>query len=128
MRRRLPEPLLELGRLRPAAVHDDDAARPSRASARDVARRSPASCGRCDDLAAELMTTSRARRAHGQPPGSSSVSLSSRPSIRFIDWIAWPAPPLIRLSVDREARDDARAVARPRRPSCEADLGVVRAR
>ena len=36
---------------------------------------------------------------HGYPPTSSSVVRSSQPSIRFIDWIACPAPPLIRLSV-----------------------------
>ncbi len=36
---------------------------------------------------------------YGHGPGSSSDAVSATPSIRFMFWIAWPAPPLIRLSV-----------------------------
>ena len=42
--------------------------------------------GNLDDLASEL-EDHRIHR-HGHPPGSSKVRRSSRPSIRFIDWIA----------------------------------------
>src|SRR5262249_11796904 len=59
-----------------------------------------------NDFAAELdddrLGGLAARVAHGQPPGSSSVVRSSSPSLKFIDWIAWPAPPLIKLSVTQE--------------------------
>src|SRR5204863_3413366 len=36
---------------------------------------------------------------YGHGPGSSSDAVSATPSIRFMFWIACPAPPLIRLSV-----------------------------
>src|SRR4029077_9337501 len=48
---------------------------------------------------------------YGHGPGSSSDAVSSSPSIRFMFWIAWPAPPLIRLSV-------ALTIARVRVPPC----------
>src|SRR5262249_28308063 len=105
--RKLPQLFLKLRRLRPAAVHDEHAL-PVRLQLGDT---------RCDgrhgrrgnDLAADLehdeLPSRRGRArcsvapAHGQPPGSSSVKRSSNPSMRFIDWMAWPAPPLMRLSV-----------------------------
>ena len=45
--------------------------------------------------------------------------------MRFIDWIAWPAPPLIRLSI-AEKHATVRVAALDR-ADLEADLGVVRA-
>jgi len=109
--RRLAELLLQVGGLRAAAVHEDDAI----AAAPELGRvcRDRRHVRRGDDLAAQLDDDRRVwspfgqsprlrrmlSRAHGQPPGSWSVRRSSRPSMMFIDWIAWPAPPLIRLSV-----------------------------
>ena len=88
----LAERQLQRGGLGAAAVehHDPVAARGQRG---DVGRdhgQLPAG----EDVAADLDD----QQAHGQLPGSSSESRSSRPSTRFMFWIAWPAPPLIRLS------------------------------
>src|SRR5581483_3220908 len=85
-----PEALRQRGRLRPAAVPDDHALALG-AQPLEIARQRRERARR-HHLAAELDDD------HGQAPGSSSVSRSSRPSIRFMLWIAWPAPPLIKLS------------------------------
>ena len=92
------EPLLQLGGLGSAAV-DHDHRSPGRAHFGDVG-----GDGRhvlpLNDLAAQLEDAGRSRaRRHGYPPTSSSEARSSHPSIKFIDWIACPAPPFTRLSV-----------------------------
>jgi len=53
---------------------------------------------RAHDLAADLDDDRLRRLGHGQFPTSSRLARSSQPSTRFMFWIAWPAPPLIRLS------------------------------
>src|SRR6185503_7799174 len=85
--------LRQLGRLGTAAVdHDEAAAR--RARGRDL-RGDDAERGRREHVAAQLDDG----RRHGQGPGSSRDIVSGRPNMRFMFWMAWPAPPLIRLSV-----------------------------
>ena len=93
----MPEPPRQLGRLRPAAVHDDEARAPRRARAAISPRRRTPSAGARQHVAAQLDDDASTGYGHG--PGSSSDAVSGRPSIRFMFWIACPAPPLIRLSV-----------------------------
>src|SRR5450432_224031 len=87
-----PQAARHLRRLRPAAVNDDQTP-PGRACPRDR-RRGDGEHRREQHVAAQLYD----RVDYGQGPGSSSEAVSGRPSIRFMFWIAWPAPPLIRLS------------------------------
>ena len=88
------ELLRQLGRLRAAAVDDRDA----RTSVDEDAqvRRQQLRLARPDDLTADL---DDGRASHGQLPVSSRLAFSSSPRMRFMFWIAWPAPPLIKLSI-----------------------------
>ena len=92
------ELLRERGRLRAAAVRDHDAAAAVDERAQIGGQRRH--LGAADDLAAELDDDGAGcGRGYGHEPGSSSVSFSSTPSITFMLWMAWPAPPLIKLSL-----------------------------
>ena len=91
-------------------------AAPARAT-RAISRRRAASAGAASTSPPSLMTASTdAPRGYGHGPGSSSDAVSARPSMRFMFWIAWPAPPLIRLSValtNASVRLPVDAAARP---------------
>ena len=94
-----PEAPRQRGRLRAAAVHDQQP--PPGPRARDlrggVRQRLP-----FQHVASQLddrVDGTGHRAGYGHGPGSSSDIVSGRPSIRFMLWIACPAPPLIRLSV-----------------------------
>ena len=136
MRVSRPRRLLERGRLRPAAVDDGDAV--PAVDERAQVPRDDVEVRRVDDLAAELQDDGL-HGGHG--PGSASEAISSRPSMRFMFWIACPAPPFTRLSVGGEERDGADAGARgardrrrprrsssPRPPRPRAAGGAARAR
>src|SRR5262249_3187947 len=57
----------------------------------------------------------RREHAHGQSPGSLSVSDSSNPIIKLKLWIACPAPPLTRLSsAEKQTTRRERPCAGPR--------------
>src|SRR6266545_3936349 len=88
------EPLLERRRLRTAAVDDRDAVPAVDENAQVL--RDAVEIQRVDELTAELQHDGL-HGGHG--PGSASEVISSRPSMRFMSWIACPAPPFTRLSV-----------------------------
>ena len=113
----------QLRRLRSAPVHDDQA-KPRGARARDL----PGGDGQRrqrQDVAAELDDRQLGIAAYGHGPGSSSEAVSASPSMRFMFWIACPAPPLIRLSVALTTASVREAPAGV--PSVKPDLGVVAA-
>src|SRR5262249_50778571 len=85
------EALREPVRPRPAAVDDGDL-RAALGEFPDVGSER-GELGPRDHLAADLDDD------YGHEPRSSSEAFSSTPSMRFMFWIAWPAPPLMRLSV-----------------------------
>src|SRR5262249_23251422 len=116
--RRLAEALLQIRRLRSTAVHHhhaDAGARERSAVGRDRRKVGPG-----DDLAAELHHDRRSGRGvrHGQLPGSSNVRRSSSPSIKFIDWMACPAPPLIKLSLTEKHATTRLPVVASTGPGC----------
>ena len=95
-----PQACRQRRHLRPAAVDDDQP--PRRAPPRAMSRGDRGQRGALQHVATQLddgATAGRRRGRYGHGPGSSSDIVSGRPSIRFMFWIAWPAPPLIRLSV-----------------------------
>src|SRR4029078_10860810 len=82
-------------RLRAAAVNDHQ---PAPASGAGEVGSDDAERGVRQHVAPQL-DDGGDRLVYGHGPGSTSDAVSGRPSIRFMFWIACPAPPLIRLSV-----------------------------
>src|SRR5262249_54268919 len=96
------EALRELVRLRAAAVDDGDLVVAVDEGANVGGERGRLGAG--DDLTADLDDDGDGHGldGYGHDPRSSSEAFSSTPSMRFMFWIACPAPPLMRLSVTQK--------------------------